>query len=307
MPALPTTDHVYRNHHLDSTRWKYFTPRDDDIIVATSYKAGTTLTQTIVGNLLFPDGNLPGPASFISPWLDMRIFPLELVLGQLEEQQHRRYIKTHVPLDGLPFYRNSKYICVSRDPRDVFVSLLHHWESNTDEFVMALNNTPGLVGEEFPKYSNDIKRIWSEWITKSLHPWESGGYPFWSHLSYALTFWKYRHLPNIKMLHFNDLLADLEGQMRDLADYLEIDVAESAWPDVVRRCTFAEVKKDPSRVVGENIAFAFKGGADAFIHKGTNGRWIDILDDDDLALYDKAIARLPADYASWLETGGRTK
>ena len=304
MTELPVTSRVYQNHHLDSTRWNYFTPRDDDIIIATSYKAGTTFTQTIVGNLLFPDGNLPGPASFISPWLDFRPFPLEMVLGQLDAQEHRRYIKTHTPLDGLPYYPQAKYICVSRDPRDVFASLLNHWSNHSDEAIAAFNNTPGRVGDPFPEFAGDIKTIWREWITRSWFDGEIGGYPYWSHLSYALTFWNFRHLPNIRMIHFNDLLADLEGEMRGIADYLEIDVPEAAWPDVVRRCTFAEVKKDPSKVVGENIAFAFKGGADTFIHKGTNGRWREILDDEDLALYDAAMAKLPADYAAWLEGGG---
>ena len=126
MRKTPQRTRVLQNHHMDSRRWDWFTPRDDDIIIATSYKAGTTFTQTIVGNLIFPDGNLPGPASFISPWLDMRVFPLELVLAQLEDQTHRRYIKTHLPLDALPYYENVKYLCVSRDPRDVFMSLLHH-------------------------------------------------------------------------------------------------------------------------------------------------------------------------------------
>lgn len=87
--------------------------------------------QTIVGNLLFPDGDLPGPASFISPWLDFRPIPLEMVLGQLEAQEHRRYIKTHTPLDGLPYFPEAKYLCVSRDLRDVFMSLLNHWGSHT--------------------------------------------------------------------------------------------------------------------------------------------------------------------------------
>ena len=304
MADLPQRTRVYQNHHLDSNRWNWFTPRKDDIIVATSYKAGTTFTQTIVGNLLFPDGNLPGPASFISPWLDFRPFPLELVLEQLEEQEHRRYIKTHTPLDGLPYYSEAKYLCVTRDPRDVFMSLLNHWGSHTEEFYPSMNNVPGLVGDPFPVFDGDIKRIWRDWITHSWFDWEIGGYPYWSHLSYALTFWSYRHLPNIKMLHFNDLLADLDGQMRDVAAFLEIDVPEELWPDVVKRCTFAEVKKDPSKVVGENIAFAFKGGADTFINKGTNGRWVGVLDDEDLALYEEAMAKLPADYAGWLENGG---
>ena len=306
MPELPRRDRIYQNHHLDSTRWNWFTPRDDDIIVATSYKAGTTFTQTIIGIMLFPDGNLPGPASFISPWLDMRVFPLELVLGQLDAQDHRRYIKTHTPLDGLPFYSNVKYVCVSRDPRDVFMSLLNHWGSHTDAFFASMNGIAGRVGDEFPRFNDDIKMTWRNWITRSWFDWELGGYPYWSHLSYALTFWKFRHLPNIEMVHFNDLLADLDGEMRRLADYLEIEVHNSQWADVVRRCTFDEVKRDTSKVVADNIAFAFEGGADTFINKGTNGRWIGVLDDEDLSLYATEMAKLPADYVRWLELGGQT-
>ena len=304
MAELPARKHVYQNHHLDSTRWNWFGPRPDDMVIATSYKAGTTLMQTIVGNLLFPKGDLPGPASFISPWLDFRPIPLEMVLGQLEAQEHRRYIKTHTPLDGLPYYPETKYLCVSRDPRDVFMSLLNHWGSHTDEFYATTNGLPGRVGDEFPRFSGDVKQIWRDWITRSWFDWEIGGYPYWSHFSYALTFWNYRHLPNIKLVHFNDLLADLDGQMKDIADYLDIEVPEELWADVVKRCTFAEVKKDPSKVVGENISFAFKGGADSFIHKGTNGRWIGVLDEEDLALYDTAMKKLPSDYADWLQSGG---
>jgi len=306
MTGLPERKHTYQNHHLDSNRWNWFKLRDDDIIVATSYKAGTTLMQTIVGNLLFPDGDLPGPASEISPWLDMRIFPLELMYGQLDAQTHRRYIKTHTPLDGLPYSETAKYICVSRDPRDVFMSLLNHWGNHTDEFFGAMNGIPGRMGDEFYPYDGNIKHAWRTWMTRSGFDWEIGGYPYWSHLSYAKTFWDYRHLPNIKMVHFNDLLADLEGEMRAIASYLEIEVPNELWPDVVKRCTFAEVKKDPGKVVGENISFAFKGGAETFINKGTNKRWEGVLDEEDLALYDEAMAKLPADYAHWLQNGGST-
>jgi aryl sulfotransferase len=305
MPERPTIEHVYQNHHLDSTRWRWFSPRKDDIVIATSYKAGTTLTQTIVGNLLFPDGDLPGPTTFISPWLDMRVFPLELILGQLEAQDHRRFIKTHLPLDGLPYDESVKYLCVSRDPRDVFMSLLNHWGNHTPEFYSLINSVPGLVGEPFPVFVDDLKRTWHDWITRSWFPWELGGYPYWSHLSHALTFWNFRHLPNIMMLHFNDLLADLDGEMRRIAEFLNIEIAPHQWRDVVRRSTFAEVKKDPFKVVGPNIDFGFKGGADTFIFKGTNGRWIGTLDDDDLALYHQAMARLPGDFAAWLENGRR--
>jgi aryl sulfotransferase len=108
---------------MDSLRWNFFTSRKDDIVVATTYKAGTTWAQVIVANLIF-EGKLPGSITDLSPWIDHRLFPLELVLGRLEAQTHRRAVKTHLPLDGLPFHDNIKYVCVGRDPRDIFLS---HW------------------------------------------------------------------------------------------------------------------------------------------------------------------------------------
>lgn len=78
------------------------------------------------------------------------------------------------------------------------------------------------------------------------------------------------------------------------------------WPEVVTRYTLEDVKKEPSKVVGDNVAFTFKGGADSFIHEGTNKRCVGVLDQDDLALYDEAIAKLRSDYAAWLLNGGKS-
>jgi aryl sulfotransferase len=169
-----------------------------------------------------------------------------------------------------------------------------------------MNGIPGRVGDPFPEFTDDIKATWRDWITKNWFEWEIGGYPYWSHLGHALTFWNYQELPNIMMLHFNDLLADLDGEMRRIAEFLNIEIPEDQWASVVQRCTFKEVKKNPSKVVGPNIDFGFKGGADTFIHKGTNGRWVGVLDDEDLSLYEEAMSKLPSDYAAWLQNGRLT-
>ena len=44
MPPALERSRIYQNHHLDSTRWDKFIPRPDDIVITTSYKAGTTWT-----------------------------------------------------------------------------------------------------------------------------------------------------------------------------------------------------------------------------------------------------------------------
>jgi aryl sulfotransferase len=134
MAGLPERTRIHQNHHLDGTRWEAYRPREGDIVIATSYKAGTTWTQGIVANLLFPDQRFPAPPWQMSPWLDHRLRPLEDVVSGLEAQRHRRFIKTHLSLDGLPYYPQVSYIFVSRDGRDVFMSLWNHYRNYTDEF-----------------------------------------------------------------------------------------------------------------------------------------------------------------------------
>src|SRR5580700_5074624 len=70
---LPVPSHVYQNHHFDSLRWNFVTLRDDDIVIATSYKAGTTWMQGIVANLIFSGRELPASLFDLSPWVDMRV------------------------------------------------------------------------------------------------------------------------------------------------------------------------------------------------------------------------------------------
>ena len=294
---------TYQNHHLDSTRWRWFERRPQDIVISTSYKAGTTLMQTIVANLIFTDRKIPGPVTKVSPWLDFRVDPLELVLADLDAQTHRRFIKSHLPLDGLPFWDDVRYVYVGRDPRDVFASLLNHWGGHTEAFFDRINSTPGRVGARFPAYAGDPKAAWRDWIARGWFEWERDGYPYWSHLHHFATWWAAKDRPNVRLIHFADLLADLEGQMRAIAEFLETPVDAASWPDVVARCTFDAVKANPERVVGD-MSRSFRGGAQRFINKGTNGRWRSLLDEEDLTLYAQTMAStLDDDARHWLEEG----
>jgi aryl sulfotransferase len=305
MSDLPLRSRVYQNHHLDSTRWDYFQSRSNDVVISTSYKAGTTWAQAIVAHLLFPDGDLPAPVGEMSPWLDMRTRPLELVLNGLEAQAHRRFIKTHLPLDGLPYEDGIRYLYVARDARDVFMSLWNHYSNHTDEVFLSTNNTPGRVGDEFPRLPDDIHAFWRGWMTQGWFEWESDGWPYWSHLHHVQSWWNYRHLPNIQLVHYSDMIEDTEREARRIAAFLGIEVPETAWPGIVKAVSFTEMKKRGERYApggGEH----WKGGAQTFLHKGTNGRWRDVLSKTDLALYDAACERvLTPDCRKWLENGGR--
>ena len=301
---LPTVKHLYQNHAMDAVRWNYFKPRANDIVVATTYKAGTTWAQTIVANLIF-SGTLPGSIHALSPWLEQRTRPLELVLSLLDRQIHRRAVKTHLPLDGLPFYENVKYVSVGRDPRDVFMSYWNLYRNFSPQFINLANSIPGRVGEELRPCPDDIHELWRNWMTRACFSWEHDGYPLGSVLHHARTWWDYRHLPNILLVHFADLLADLESGIRRIARFLGISPPPEAWPTIVHNCTFAEMRKHGDELMPQPKMIV-KGGGDSFFHKGTNGRWRDILSADELRLYDTAASReLTPECRSWLEQGGR--
>ena len=305
--ALPQRTRTYQNHHLDSTRWNYFTQRPGDIVISTSYKAGTTWTQNIVGQLLFPNGELPFPPIALSPWLDLRTQPLENVLNQLEAQQTRRFIKTHLPLDALPFRTDVKYVVVSRDARDVFMSLMNHWGSHTDFAYDNMNGVPGRVGEPMPRFVDDVGARWRDWTTRASFAWEQDGYPYWSHFEHLRSWWPWRHLPNVRLVHYADLLRDLEGEMRALAAFLGTEVPEARWPVLVEACRFESMRETAINTIDGAMKVMFKDGARTFFNKGTNGRWRDVLTADDMKLYETAVDRvLGADARRWMEEGGST-
>jgi aryl sulfotransferase len=301
---LPERSRIYQCHHFDSTRWDYFEPRNDDIIIATSYKAGTTWAQAIVAHLLFPQGDLPAAPAEMSPWLDMRILPLEVALNNLKAQEHRRFIKTHLPLDGMRYDEKLKYLYVARDARDVFMSLWNHYTNMTDEIFTLMNLLLGRAGDEFPRPPGDIHVFWRNWMTRGWFEWESDGWPYWSHLYNVQSWWNFRDLPNIQLVHYTDMLEDTEREIRRIAAFLEIDVPAGSWADIVKAVSFGEMKRQGDRYAPGGGQF-WKGGAGTFLHKGTNGRWRDVLSSEELSLYDAACERvLSRECRRWLENGG---
>jgi aryl sulfotransferase len=276
----PEVKHVYQHPSNDSLRWNFLTFRDDDIVIATWGKTGTTWTQGIVANLIFLGRDVPASPLEMSPWLKMRMVPLEHVLTQLEQQTHRRFIKTHLPLDGLRFEQRVKYLYVGRDTRDVFTSWWNHYRSFTEEALISFNTAPGRVGPELPRCPDDIHDYWRTFMTRGWFDWENEGYPSSSRLRHAQSWWDYRHLPNILLVHYMDLLADFPTEVQRIANFLEIQVPEEEWPTIIRNCTLSEMRA--SAASQNRLQQVLKGGAETFFYKGTNNRWKEVLSADEL-------------------------
>ena len=293
--AWPRKTREIHNNHMDSTIWNDLVFRDDDIVIGTYAKSGTTWTQQIIAQLLF-NGEPDLPVADMSPWLDLRIPPKEVKLPEVEAQTHRRFLKTHLPVDALVYSPRAKYIYIGRDGRDVMWSMWNHFANANDMLYAALNDTPGLVGPRIGRPPEDIRQYFLEWL-------RFDGYPFWSFWENIRSWWEIRHLPNLMLLHFSELKADLPAQIRRIAAFLDIPVDEARFPTIVEQCGFDWMKRNATKTVPLGGAL-WEGGAQTFVHKGVNGRWRDVLTAEDCRQYEEeALRRLGPDCARWLATG----
>lgn len=294
-PNWPKKTREYHSHHFDSTIWNDFKFRDGDIIISTYAKSGTTWTQQIVSQLLF-DGQEDLPTANMSPWMDMRVPPKHIKLPEVEAQTHRRFLKTHLPVDAIVFSPKAKYIYIGRDGRDIVWSLYNHHSNANATYYQAVNDTPGRVGPPLEPPKGNVVEYFREWVAND-------GYPYWPFWENVRTWWEIKDLPNVQFVHFQNLKDDLAGEMRKIAAFLDIPVNEVKWPDIVEHCTFDYMKTNAAQSVPLNGAL-WEGGADTFLHKGTNGRWTSMLTPDDVKRYEaEAVAQLGDACAKWLATG----
>ena len=296
--AWPKKTRELHNHHFDSTIWNDLRFRDGDIVIATYAKSGTTWLQQIVSQLLF-NGEEGLEVAEMSPWVDLRVPPKEVKLPEIEAQTHRRFLKTRLPVDALVYAPQARYIYIGRDGRDVVWSMYNHHANANDAWYDALNNTPGRVGPPIEPPPPSIRQYYLDWLQKDGHPF----WPFWENVR---SWWAIRRLPNLMLLHFSELKADMPQQIRRIADFLDIAVDESKWDLIVEHCGFDYMKRNATKSVPLGGAF-WDGGAQTFIHQGKNGRWRDLLTDEDFGFYERrAVGELGPACAEWLATGKRT-
>ena len=293
--SWPKKTRELHSHHFDSTIWNDFRFRDDDIIISTYAKSGTTWMQQIVAQLLLgPDPGLE--VAEMSPWLDIRVPPKSVKLPAVEAQTHRRFIKTHLPVDALVFSPRAKYIYIGRDGRDVVWSFYNHHVNANETWYAALNDTPGRVGPPIERPPSDVRQYWHDWLSRD-------GYPFWSFWENVRTWYAIRSLPNVMLVHFSIMKRDMPGQMRRIAAFLDIPIDETKWPTIVEYCSFDWMKSHATKSVPLGGAF-WDAGAQVFINKGVNGRWSEVLTPEENAEYEaRAVRELGPECAHWLATG----
>jgi aryl sulfotransferase len=296
----------YRTWSVDSRRWLAYQPKAGDIVVATYPKCGTTWMQRIVNLLIFQSAE-PQPVSKLSPWYDMRIAATTDEINEvLAAQTHRRAVKTHLPFDGLPIFKDTRYIHVARDGRDACLSYHNHclglMPEIIDRFSKAGLDDPNIA-KPFPAIPRDPAEFFHLWLTQSHLRGQITGYLNLPFFDFHHTYWAERESPSVLLVHYADLKRDLSGEMRRVASFLQIAVDEETWPALVNAATFETMKKQ-GRDLMPNVMALFDNGADRFFNKAETGRWREVFHAEDLALYESSAAKQEPAFADWL-AGGR--
>ena len=117
----------------------------------------------------------------------------------------------------------------------------------------AVNDTPGRVGPPIEPPPASVREYFLDWL-------ERDGYPFWPFWENVRSWWAIRDLPNLLLLHFEELKADMPGEIRRIADFLEVPIDRDAWPAILEHCSFDYMKAHATKIVPLGGAF-WDGGA----------------------------------------------
>jgi aryl sulfotransferase len=286
----------YLSAEEDSARWVAFPFREGDIVISTRSKSGTTWVQMICALLVFQSPDLPAPLDELSPWLDFLITPRDEVFARLRAQKHRRFIKTHTPLDGIPLDPRATYVVVARHPLDMAVSLYHQGDNVDRSRMRELTGRPQAAS---PPARPPLREWLLEWIDDHPDPREEmDSLPgvLW-HLSDA---WARRREPNVVLVRYDDLCTDLEGGMRSLAEALGLTVPDEIWPSILHAATFDQMRFNADRLVGRSGIL--KSSA-AFFRRGSSGSGREVLSEAETCHYHaRAASMAPPDLLAWLHS-----
>ncbi len=270
----------YSGVFTDTHNWDRFDHRSGDVFICVPPKSGTTWMQSICGLLIFGDPEAEISYPELSPWIDFRFSSksIETRLAQLSAQTHQRFIKSHSPLDGVPFFEECTYLIVHRHPLDVHFSMRNHVQN------MTLDQLDHL-------YSDDIDASFTAFLSNSIEN-EGLDQPSIESLTHHLkTAHAIAHLPNVHMFHYETLSSDLHGQMQRVATAIGASHPPELFAKLVFKATFKSMKANALLAAPGVKGGLFKDPS-SFFYSGKGRKWEGKLNVQQIANYNAKMATL---------------
>lgn len=298
----------YRGFIADNARWDSIQLRSGDVIVATPSKCGTTWMQTIVTMLLLDRIEIGRPLGLVAPWVEMQTRPLEEIVALLEAQEHRRCMKTHTALDGVPWRDDVTYLIVVRHPLDAALSDRDHRQNMDGQRTLALRSeavgTDDLADRTPVAEPEDARAFLRGWIDGAAAPAGTGTADLADFANSVRTYWAARTRANVHLFHYSDLLSDRDRQMRRVAAAISVPVDEERWPGFVDAAGFDAMRSRASDLAPEAHLGLWRSDED-FFRVGRAQAWVDLLPPDEVARFERRLDDLVgAEAALWVRHGG---
>lgn len=283
---------LYLGPLTDNRRWDMVNIRPDDVFVVTPPKCGTTWMQTIVALLLTGDPETETEIAIKMPWVDIRFREMSEVAARLEAMTHRRSMKSHTPLDGLPLDENGHYICVFRHPLDAHLSYRRH-----------LRNLPMTFFNHWYPEDDADGVTFRRFLDGGAEGYDGDAMPLAHVIQHYKAASAQADLPNVSLFHYADMTRDLPGTFAKVAELLGITHPPDVMDQLVQAAGFEHMKANATRYAPGGGTGFMKSDTE-FFHSGTSGKWVGELTDEELDAYDRLMGSYltPAQRA-WLEYG----
>ncbi len=273
--------------------WSWFRMRPDDVLVTTPPKCGTTWMLNIVMMLIHGRVVPDAGGSHNAPWVDCNFRDRHQITDFLDGLTRRRCLKSHTPMDGIPYAAEPTYIVVYRHPVDMHFSMR----------TFAANLKPDWFDHLF---EGDERTGFHRFLTR---PQTDQGTDDLSLAALALHYSAAKARAakgNVHFFHYTDMTRDPSGQITRLAGLLGIPLDPPLCAEIVEATSFASMRK-----ASESSERRFHKDTPMhdladFYASGSSGKWEGRLTQDDMAAYDARMAELFApDDIAWLNWGDR--
>lgn len=213
--------------------------RDDDVVVSVPGKSGTTWTMNIVHQLREKgDRNFEDIYAEVI-WCEAMSTPDCTVDDMVKKMDgisssRPRAFKTHASPPLLPFHDKVKYVVVARNPEEVIVSMCTFFSKHSEEFLRSWGAPPEMF--RFPNlevfYNGFVKNAgFDKSVFKFVSEW-----------------WKLKEKDNVLMLHYNEMVADHEGSIKKISDFLGYGpYTDEEWQTILELTSWKWMKANERR------------------------------------------------------------
>ncbi|TMW88458.1 hypothetical protein EJD97_018541 [Solanum chilense] len=240
-----------------------FQAGNDDVLLASAPKTGTTWLKALSLCILHQNHNIPENEDLLTkdnPQFHVQTIESSIYATKptpdLYSTPSPRLLHTHLPFHFLPnsiINSNCKIVCVARNPKDTLVSLWHFFNS-----IFRGNQEP------YP-------------LEKAVDEFCTGVHQYGPYFENVLGYWleSQKRPEKILFLKYDEMIKDPKEQVRKLGLFLgkpfekEEDLEKVVWRCSLERLRNLEVNKNGSVIYGVPN--------DSYFRKGIVGDWKNYL------------------------------